>query len=149
MGGAIYITLSNITFAENSSIQFINNTALQDGGAVYLSDHSNFKLTNNTKVNFSDNFANDDGEIIYVQIKESSIDLNISEIYFRNISYKKPVYINVPNSCNKSCLFQSVTKIQRISAHHLPLLQEHWYYMIQHNILMLPAQIVMCITSVM
>ena len=82
MGGAIYITLSNITFAENSSIQFINNTALQDGGAVYLSDHSNFKLTNNTKVNFSDNFANDDGEIIYVQIKESSIDLNISEIYF-------------------------------------------------------------------
>ena len=113
MGGAIYITLSNITFTGNSSIQFINNTALQDGGAVYLSDHFNFILTNNTKVNFSNNFANDDGETIYVQIKESLIDLNISEIYFRNISYRKPVYINVPNSCNKSCLFQSVTKIQK------------------------------------
>ena len=102
-----------MTFAANSSIQFINNTALQNGGAIYLSDHSNFILANNAKVKFSDSFANDDGETIYVQIKEGSINLNTSEIYFNNTSYKKPVYINVPKSCNKSCLFQSVTKLQK------------------------------------
>ena len=117
LGGAIYIALSNITFTGNtSSIQFIKNAATQDGGAVYLSDHSNFLLTNNTKVNFSDNFASDDGESIYIQLNNSLLTFNSTEVYFHENDLRiitKPVYINVPKSCNRSCLVQRVTKIHK------------------------------------
>ena len=115
LGGAIYIASSNMTFTGKSYIQFINNTALQDGGAIYLSDHTNLILTNETKINFSDNFANDDGETIYVQIKDSLVNFNTSEIHFsfNNVqATNRSVYINVPKECNKSCLSQKVTKLQ-------------------------------------
>ena len=115
LGGAIYIALSNMTFTGNSYIPFINNTALQDGGAIYLSDHTNLILTNETKVNFSGNFANDVGETIYVQIKDSLVKFNTNEIHFSNNTAQptnRLVYINVPKACNKSCLFQKVTKLQ-------------------------------------
>ena len=94
---------------------FSNNTALQDGGAVYLSDHTNFLLTSNTKATFSDNFADDDGNAIYVQIKDSMINFNTTEIFFSDDivqTSKKPVYIKVPKLCNNSCLLQQVTKCQ-------------------------------------
>ena len=114
-GGAIYISQSNITFAGNSrsSIQFIKNTALQDGGAIFLGDHSILKLTNNIKVNFSDNFANDDGKAIYVQIKHSLLIFNITKFHFSDNNLgttRNLIYINVPKSCNRSCLFQRVLK---------------------------------------
>ena len=115
MGGAIYIASSNITFTETSSVQFINNTALQDGGAIYLSDHTNLILTNKTKINLSDNFANDDGETIYVQMKDSLVNFNTSEIHFSNTNVQatnRSVYINVLNSCNKSCLSQKFIRFQ-------------------------------------
>ena len=110
MGGAIYNSLSNITFGDNSSIQFIKNTALQDGGAIYLSDHSRFILINNTKVNFFKNLASDDGKAIYVQIKQSLLIFNVTNFDFSDNdlgTMRNLIYINVPKSCNKSCLFQS------------------------------------------
>ena len=113
MGGAIYISQSNITFAEYCSLQFIKNTALQDGGAIYLSDHSIFTLTNNTKVNFSDNFADDYGKAIYLQIKQGLLIFNITKFHFscNNLeTTRNLIYINVPKSCNRSCLFQRVIK---------------------------------------
>ena len=113
MGGAVYNSLSNITFAEASSVSFIENTALQDGGAVYLSDHSKFILTNNTTVIFSDNFASDDGIAIYVLMKDSWLYFNTSRIHFKANSFKKSVYINVPKSCNKNCLFQRVVNLHK------------------------------------
>ena len=115
-GGAVYILSSNITFTGNSSILFSNNTALQDGGAIYLSDHTIFLLTSNTKATFFDNFADDDGTAIYVQIKDSMINFNTTEIFFSDDivqTTKKPVYIKVPKLCNKSCLLQQVIKLQQ------------------------------------
>ena len=128
VGGAIYIESSNITFKGNSSIQFTNNKALQDGGAIYLSDYTNFIFSNKTKVIFSDNFANDDGETIYVQIKDSLISFNTKEIHFNNNivqATNRSIYINVPKSCNKTCLSQKVTKLQR-NMTLLPIATSPW-----------------------
>ena len=104
---------SNITFVGNSSVQFIKNTAIQDGGAIYLSDHSIFTLTNNIKVKFSDNFANDDGKAIYVQIKHSLLIFNITKFHFSDNNLgttRNLIYLNVPKLCNRSCLLQRVIK---------------------------------------
>ena len=116
MGGAIYAALSNITFAGNSSLQFIRNTALQDGGAIYLSEHSDFVFADNSNANFSDNFATDDGDSIYMQLKESLLSFNNNVIHFSDNNLgaiSKPVYINVPKSYNKTCLLQRVMKIHK------------------------------------
>ena len=113
IGGAIYNSLSNITFAGNSSIQFIKNTALQDGRAIYLSDHSRFILINNAKVSFTENLASDDGIAIYLQIKQSVLIFNTTKFHFSDNDLgttRNLIYINVPKSCNKSFLFQSVIK---------------------------------------
>ena len=127
VGGAIYIASSKMTFTGNSAMQFINNTALQDGGAIYLSDQTNFILNNRTKVIFSDNFANDDGETIYAQIKDSLISFNTTGIRFNNNIFQatsRSVYINVPKSCNKTCLSQKVTKFQ--GSMRLPIATSPW-----------------------
>ena len=115
MGGAIYIALSNIIFTGNSSLQFIRNTALQDGGAIYLSEHSTFTLMDRSNAKFSDNFATDDGEAIYLQLTESLIMFNATDIHFTDgilQATKKPVYINVPKLCDEKCLMWRVTKPQ-------------------------------------
>ena len=39
MGGAIYSTASFVSFSEQSSVEFDNNTVWQDGGAMYFDDH--------------------------------------------------------------------------------------------------------------
>ena len=127
MGGAIYISQSNITFAEYCSLECIKNTASQDGGAIYLRDHSIFTLTNNTKVNFSDNFANDDGKAIYVQIKHSLLIFNITKFHFSGNNLETTrnlIYINVPKSCNRSCLFQRVIKFPENISLQFSRLQE-------------------------
>ena len=129
VGGAIYVASSNMTFTGNSAIQFINNTALQDGGAVYLSDYTNFILNNKTKVNFSDNFANDDGETIYVQLKDSFISFIATEIHFSNDvvqATNRSIYIDIPKSCNKSCLSQKVTKLQGNMITIIPIATSPW-----------------------
>ena len=110
-GGALLTKLSNVLFSGNSCINFTNNTALQDGGAIYLNDHSNFVV--NAKVNFYQNAASDYGGAIYIQMKEISVNVSTSSIYFKDndagsTNIPKSIYINMPKSCNKSCLFKSI-----------------------------------------
>ena len=108
-GGAFLIKLSNVKFSGNSCISFTNNTALQDGGAIYLNDHSNF--ISSSKQIYSQNTASNYGGAIFIQMKEVSVNTNTSRIYFDDNyagSTNRPVYINVPKSCNKSCLFESI-----------------------------------------
>ena len=110
-GGAAFTELSDIKFAGNSSVHLINNTATQDGGAIYLGIKSNFAITNNSKMNFYFNSARDYGGAIYVKFINSSVAFNISSIDFKGNNAgtsKKPVYINVPKSCNHSCLFHRI-----------------------------------------
>ena len=83
-GGGIYSESSNLTFAHNrsihntrkppscsctavsnSSVNFVNNTALR-GGAQYLDVYSNFSLNQTTHIYFHDNSATEFGGAIYV-----------------------------------------------------------------------------------
>ena len=108
-GGALLTELSNVAFSGNSYINFTSNTALQDGGAMHLNDHSNFTI--NTEVNFYQNTASDYGGAIYIQMKEVSVNVNTSSIYFKDNDARstyRPIYINMPKSCNKNCLFKSI-----------------------------------------
>ena len=94
---------SNVTIAENSVVTFTNNTALQDGGSIYLSDHSNFVLIHNSEVVFSRNTARDYGGAIYAQSEHSSLIFNISDIHFidnRAGIRSNSLYINVLKSYN-------------------------------------------------
>ena len=109
-----FTSLSNITIAENSSVTFTNNTALKDGGSVYLSDHSSFVLIHSSKVGFYHNIAIDYGGAIYAQSENSLLKFNISDIHF--ISNKagtknNSLYINVLKSCNINCLGDSTKGI--------------------------------------
>ena len=108
-GGALLTELSNVTFSGDSCINFTNNTALQDGGAIYLNGHSSFVI--NIEVNFDQNSASDYGGVMYIQMKEISLDVNTSSIYFKDYDTgitNRPIYINMPKSCDKSCLFKNI-----------------------------------------
>ena len=113
-GTAFSQAVSNITFAGNSSVIFTNNTALQDGGSIYLSDHSTVGLVHNSNVTFCHNTANDYGGAIYVQFKEDLINFNISNIHFVDNSagtINKSVYINVLKPCRRNCLLRNTKGI--------------------------------------
>ena len=109
-----FTSLSNITIAENSSVTFTNNTALKDGGSVYLSDHSSFVLIHSSKVGFYHNIASDYGGAIYAQSENSLLKFNISDILFisnRAGTKNNSLYINVLKSCNINCLGDSTKGI--------------------------------------
>ena len=100
LGGSIFSESSQINIEGNCSIEFANNTALQDGGAIYMSDHSNFTLFN-SNVRFYYNTADDYGGAVYVLLRDSLMSFNSSNIYFKGNtagSTQNSVYINVPKS---------------------------------------------------
>ena len=120
LGGSIFSESSFISIDGNSFVEFINNIAVQDGGAIYLSDHSNF-----TQLNYSFYYdsAYDYGGAIYALFKVSSIIFNSSEIYFKDNTagtVQSSVYINVEKSCDSSCLFHSFNIANK--HHHFPLI---------------------------
>ena len=111
LGGSIFCESSLVDFGGNSFVMFTKNVALRDGGAVYCSDHSNFSHFNNSTIYFTSNTANDYGGAIYSIIEGSSINSNTSGIYFKDNRagiIQNSFYINVPDSCNSSCLFYHV-----------------------------------------
>ena len=111
LGGSIFIESSNITIEENSSIEFINNKALQNGGAIYLSDYSHLMILNAANVTFSYNSANDYGGVIYALLKKSSIVINSSNVFFNYNTAGKiqaSIYMRLSKSCNNDCLDHSI-----------------------------------------
>ena len=112
LGGSIFSKSSFINIEENSFVNFIDNAALQSGGAIYLSDHSKFSHSNNSSITFYLNTANDYGRDIYVIIKESSINFCSSNTHFKDNTtlgiIHESIYIKVPKSCDSSCLFRGV-----------------------------------------
>ena len=111
LGGSVYAKYSLINIEGNSSVSFANNTALQDGGGIYLSHHSNIGHFNIASINFRYNKAKDYGGAIYVIFSNSSISFDSSNIYFKDNTagtVHKSVYINVLSLCDASCLFHSV-----------------------------------------
>ena len=112
LGGSVFSKSSSINVKGNMFVNFIDNAALQDGGAMYLSEYSKFSHSNNSTVNFYLNTANDYGKDIYALIKESSINFSSSNIHFKDNAtlgtIHESIYIRVPKSCNSSCLSHGV-----------------------------------------
>ena len=111
LGGTIFIKSSQINIKGNASSEFVNNVALEDGGAIYLSSSSKLNTSDNSNISFFSNDANDYGGAIYALLEESFISFNNSNLNFKDNSagiIHQPVYLNVPKSCNSSCVSHSV-----------------------------------------
>ena len=124
MGGSIYVTSSDINFIGNSSINFYDNRAWQDGGAVYLNNPFSITFENHTKLTFSHNTASDYGGAIYSKIADSNMTFYTTNFKFYGNSAKtagKSVFINVPTSCNNSCLRSSILGINKETLQHSQL----------------------------
>ena len=112
-GGAIFLINSEIEF-DNNSVIFDNNTARQDGGAIY-SDQSNLSFNNDCNIKFSNNRANEYGGAIY-GIFATEMDDNAMNIDSTNIKFEKndariagdSIYINLPQECEQECLNSSI-----------------------------------------
>ena len=112
LGGSVWIKSSWFVISKNSWVTFINNTALMDGGAIYLRDQSNFQLQEYSNATFYNNSAGDYGGAIYAFYN------NLTSMHFYNFAYFKgntagttqsSVYINVDKSCDKDCFLNSIT----------------------------------------
>ena len=112
LGGSVWIKSSAFIIGGNSHATFINNTALQDGGGIYLRDQSDLQLLDYSKVELSYNSASDYGGAIYALYN------NLTSIHFHNHACFKgntartrqsSVYINVDKSCDRDCFLGSIT----------------------------------------
>ena len=112
LGGSIYMNSSSFIIDGSSSVTFSNNTALQDGGAIYLRDRSIFELLENSKAIFYYNSALDYGGAVYVLYdKWTSIGFHNHSYFIGNTTgtTQSSVYINVDKSCDRDCFLISST----------------------------------------
>ena len=126
IGGAMYLKASKMSLTINCSIEFCNNTAWQDGGAIYLDDNFIAIFADNANVTFDYNTASDYGGAVYGKISQSTLYLNATNITFHNNHVKtagNSIFINVPSSCNTSCLNNNIVSISKDSITHNPLKQ--------------------------
>ena len=110
-GGSVFSKYSSINIEGCSLVNFSNNTAFQDGGAICLSDHSHLSFLHSSTVNLNYNIANDYGRAIFILFEGSKINFESPDVYFQDSdtgSIQKPVYINVPKSCDSTCLLHGL-----------------------------------------
>ena len=127
MGGAIFVTTSNMNLTGNCSIIFYDNKAWQDGGAIYLDSPFIITFGDHTKLTFSANTASDYGGAIYGKIADSKMIFHTTNFKFLDNNARtagKSVFINVPTSCNSSCLQSSILGIDKEILQHSHL-DEH------------------------
>ena len=114
LGGSVYIKFSYFIIDRNSSVLFINNTALKDGGAIYLKDQSEFELLAYSSTSFYYNSASDYGGAIYALYDEwTSMNFYNHTAYFKGNTAgttQNSVYINVNKSCDRNCFLNSIAK---------------------------------------
>ena len=81
-GGGIFATNSSITFGKMSRVTFEENKATgKNGGAIYLSDHSNLQFEQASGVTFTGNTAKN-GAAVYMDAKSSMIFNEHSSVNF-------------------------------------------------------------------
>ena len=118
LGGGVYMKSSSFIIYGNSYMKFIDNTALRDGGAIYLRDQLYFKQLEFSSVTFYNNSASDYGGAIYVLYnKRTSIYFNNHTAYFKGNNAgttQSSVYINVDKSCDKNCFLNSIANTNDI-----------------------------------
>ena len=81
-GGAFFISASTLLVSEHSNVTFDKNVAREDGGAIYFDDQVHAVFKNSTTVTFSLNVADNHGGAVYSKITQSKKYFNISEINF-------------------------------------------------------------------
>ena len=112
LGGSVYMKFSSFITYGNSHVRFIDNTALRDGGAIYLRDQLYFKQLEFSSVTFYYNSATDYGGAVYVLYNNlTSIDFYNDATYFKGNTAgttQSSVYINVDKSCDKNCFLNSI-----------------------------------------
>jgi len=120
-GGAIFILQSSILFVANSTIQFSDNSAMINGGAIHLRNNLNVKFHESTNITFYCNNATKYGGAIYVYLTQgnlSKITFNNETDFSKNDALISPsVYIDVQPSCNETCLNNSVLGINKETVH--------------------------------
>ena len=124
IGGAIFATTSNINFTGNCSINCYANKAWQDGGAIYLDSPFIITFGDHTKLTFTHNTATDYGGAIYSKIADSKMIFHTTNLKFLDNNARtagKSVFINVPTSCNSSCLQNSILGINKEILQHSQL----------------------------
>ena len=117
-GGAISIQQSILTFSEN--LLFISNTAKGNGGAIHLSNSYTAIFDNDSNISFFYNTANRYGGAIYselLQSDENKLIFNTEKIDFNSsiALTGADVYIDIPTSCNETCLDNSIVGINKTS----------------------------------
>ena len=109
-GGAICLNSdSNITYKENSIVLFKNNIADIDGGTLSIFTDSSFKVMDYAAIEFNTNRAKYGGAM-YFDTTHSTLVVNNhkGKMEFTGNRAKfagKNIYIDLTNSCNKSCLY--------------------------------------------
>ena len=112
-GGAISIVNSKIVFSNHSITKFINNKALDNGGAIHLKNNFIATFHGNSSITFTHNTADRRGGAIYAeltQIPQSKVIIYTTNIYlYNNTAVAGPdVYLDIPTSCDEICLNNSV-----------------------------------------
>ena len=116
-GGAVYASASTLLVSEYSNVTFDENIARQNGGAIYFNNQINANFNNSSVVTLASNTANNHGGAIYSKITQNTTYFNISEIndsVYRNNTAGVAgnlLYIDVPKSCNNSCLTDRIVGV--------------------------------------
>ena len=112
IGGTIYVATSNVNFNANCSVKFYNNTAWQDGGAIYLDVQSSVTFGYDASIIFHNNSASDYGGAVYSKFSnQSKIKFYATNVIFSDNNAKtagNSVFINVAVSCNNSCVNEGI-----------------------------------------
>ena len=107
-GGALHANNNcSVKVKGNSTIVFSNNQASGDGGAIYFKNQINVLLENFSTVTLSSNTADNYGGAIYSTITKIAKYFTINKFKFIHNRAKQAgnlLYIEVPKSCNASCL---------------------------------------------
>jgi len=112
-GGAVYALQSSLIFTDNSSVNFTNSSVTESGGAIYISDNFTVIFQDNSHISFYHNTVNRYGGAIYGKFTHSSkstIKFKTTDIdFFENNALRgSKVYVDIPKSCDDSCLQYSI-----------------------------------------
>ena len=112
-GGAVYTVQSSLKFTGNSSIILTNNTAIENGGAIHISDNFTAIFQENSQVTMFLNSADRYGGVIYAELTQSfqsKIIFKTAGIkFYDNTALRGPnIYVDIPTSCNDTCLQNSI-----------------------------------------
>ena len=113
-GGATYISTSTVLIAGYSNMLIKNNIAKQNGGAIHFNELISAMITGSSTITVASNAADNCGGGVYFKVTQNTKYFNFSDINFGNNTARVAgdlVYIDVPKSCNASCLTNRVVGI--------------------------------------